>query len=163
ALELARASALPTHGHPEGIRGAEAVGGAVFLARTTRDKASVLGFVRDRMGYDLVADRGLMEDPKWFATCQVTVPAAFVAVERGEDFESTLREAVGLGGDTDTVAAMAGGVAEALYGGVPKGILAELLPRLDPWLSSITRAFVERHALPAGYYRDLDWPALTER
>ena len=91
------------------------------------------------------------------------MPAAFVAIERGSDFESTVREAVLLGGDTDTVAAMAGSVAEALHGGVPDDILAELLPRLDPWLESVTREFVERWVSPAGFYAELAWPASTDR
>ena len=110
AMAEAEASALPSHAHPEGIKGAQAIAVAVLTARKTHDKAAVYREVTGRFGYDLstppeaMANRYRISD----YTCQVTVPQAILAFLHSESFESTVRTAVSFGGDTDTLACMAG-------------------------------------------------------
>jgi len=119
-LELARSSALPTHDHPEGIKGAQAVAAAVFLARSGASKTEIRSEIETRFGYDL--RRTLDEIRPVYAfdpTCQGSVPEALIAFLESDSFEDALRKAVSLGGDSDTQACIAGAVAEAFYGGVP--------------------------------------------
>jgi ADP-ribosylglycohydrolase len=119
-LELARHSAAPTHDHPEGIKGAQAVAGAVYLARSGASKEEIRSQVESRFGYGL--GRTLAEIRPVYAfdpTCQGSVPEALIAFLESTGFEDALRKAVSLGGDSDTQACIAGAVAEAFYGGVP--------------------------------------------
>lgn len=119
-LELARHSAAPTHDHPEGIKGAQAVAGAVYLARSGASKEEIRSQVESRFGYGL--ERTLAEIRPVYAfdpTCQGSVPEALIAFLESTGFEDALRKAVSLGGDSDTQACIAGAVAEAFYGGVP--------------------------------------------
>jgi ADP-ribosylglycohydrolase len=131
-LELARHSAAPTHDHPEGIKGAQAVAGAVFLARSGASKDDIRTFAAARLGYDM--SRTLDEIRPGYAfdpTCQGSVPEALTAFLESTGFEDALRKAVSLGGDSDTQACIAGAVAEAFYGGVPFS-LAERVRALLP-------------------------------
>lgn len=141
-LGEARRSAEVTHNHPEGIQGAQAVAAAVFLARTGSPKDEIRAFVEGTFGYRL--DIGLDElraHHKPDATCPGSVPQALTAFLVSSDWEDAVRKAVSLGGDSDTVASMAGAVAEAFYGGVPPGIRDEALGRLDEPLLRVVRAF----------------------
>lgn len=131
-LELARHSALPTHDHPEGIKGAQAVAAAVFLARSGASKDEIRSMIQTRFGYGL--NRTLDEIRPGYGfdpTCQGSVPEALTAFLESESFEDALRKAVSLGGDSDTQACIAGAVAEAFYGGVPFD-LAESVRALLP-------------------------------
>jgi|GEM_PF-264449 len=119
-LELARHSALPTHDHPEGIKGAQAVAASVFLARTGASKTEIRDEIAGRFDYNLA--RTLEEIRPAYAfdpTCQGSVPEALIAFLESDSFEDALRKAVSLGGDSDTQACIAGAVAEAFYGSVP--------------------------------------------
>lgn len=119
-LELARHSALPTHDHPEGIKGAQAVAAAIFLARNGASKTGIRSEIETRFGYNL--GRTLEEIRPVYSfdpTCQGSVPEALIAFLESDSFEDALRKAVSLGGDSDTQACIAGAVAEAFYGGVP--------------------------------------------
>lgn len=132
-LRLAAGSARPTHDHPDGIRGAEAVALAVFLARSGESRALIRSRLEERFGYDLgrTVDEvrsGYRFDP----SCSGSVPEAIVAFLGSESWEDAVRNAVSLGGDSDTQACIAGAVAEAYYGGVPDGVrerVLEMLPR----------------------------------
>lgn len=141
----ARETALPTHNHPEGIRGAQAAAAAVFLARTGEGKAEIRRQIARRYGYDLTPTLARLRPG--FGTdlsCQGTVPPALIAFLESDSYEDAVRSAVSLGGDSDTLAAIAGGVAEAAYG-IPGRIRAEALRRLDAPLRDIVARFEERY------------------
>lgn len=128
----ARLTAEVTHNHPEGIRGAEAVASAIFLARTGRDKRGIKDFIVREFGYDL--SRSCDEIRPMYRhveSCQETVPEAVTAFLEGRDFEDVIRTAVSLGGDCDTLTCIAGGIAEAYYG-VPEELKEECRKRLPP-------------------------------
>ena len=132
-------SAAVTHNHPEGIKGAQAVAVSIFLARSGNTKAQIRDFITERYGYNLTRTLDqIRPDYKFSATCQGSVPEAITAFLEGESYEDTIRKAVSLGGDSDTIACMAGGIAEAFYdGGVPESIRQEALLRLDDNLRGI--------------------------
>lgn len=119
-LELAERVTKVTHDHPEGIKGAQAVAVAIYLARTGASKREIyLEMVKDY--YPELVDYTFTVDnirPKYQfnETCQDTVPQAIRAFYEGKDFEDVIRTAVSLGGDSDTLAAIAGSIAEAYYG-----------------------------------------------
>lgn len=143
-LEEAMHSAEVTHNHPEGVKGAQAVAAAVFLARTGSSKEQIRAFVTDRYDYDL--DRTLDEirpSYQFKVTCQESVPQAFVAFLESENFEDAIRNAVSLGGDSDTLACISGSIAEAFYGGVPRFIRDETFQRLDERLVTVVNGFLD--------------------
>lgn len=120
-----RLCAEVTHNHPEGIKGAQAVAAAVFMARTGFGKAEIREYIGTTFGYrlDLSLER-IREDFQPDITCPGSVPQSITAFLVSESVEDTIRNAVSLGGDSDTVACIAGGLAEAFYGGVPGGSVA---------------------------------------
>jgi len=145
----ARRSAEVTHDHPEGIKGAQAVAAAVLLARQGEGKARVRELLSDRFGYDCSARLDeLRRQARFDVTCQGTVPAAAVAFLESDDYEDAVRNAVSLGGDADTLACIAGAIAEAHYGGTPEPIRREVLRRLDERLRTEALAFVRQYAVP---------------
>ena len=137
ALDLAKISAEVTHNHPEGIKGAQAVAAAIFLARTGHDKAEIKAYVEREFGYDLsrTCDE-IRPTYHHVENCQETVPQAITAFLESTDFEDALRTAVSLGGDSDTLAAITGSIAEAFYG-VPEELRQECRKRLTPELAEI--------------------------
>lgn len=145
-LEQARASAAVTHDHPEGVKGAQCVAAAIYLARTGASKDDIRAFTEERFGYDL--GRTLDEirpGYRFNETCQGTVPEAVTAFLESESFEDALRLAVSLGGDSDTLACITGGIAQAFYGGVPGFIRQRCLDLLDRRLQEVTVEFMDRH------------------
>lgn len=125
-------TASPTHDHPEGVKGAQATAAAIFMARTGRSKDAIKSYVTSRFGYDLA--RTIAEIRPGYhhiESCQQTVPEAIIAFLESVDFEDAVRLAVSLGGDADTLGAITGSIAEAAYG-IPDGIKAEAVARLDP-------------------------------
>ncbi|HVS32331.1 MAG TPA: ADP-ribosylglycohydrolase family protein [Thermoanaerobaculia bacterium] len=140
-LEWAGRSAAVTHDHPEGIRGAQAIAAAVFYARTIRDRDEIAALLESRFGYDL---RTPLDDIRpsyrFDVTCQGSVPQAIRAFLESTGYEDAIRNAISLGGDADTLACMAGGIAEAYYG-VPEEIAEEGLARLTPDLTEVARRF----------------------
>lgn len=147
-LEEAERSASVTHDHPEGIKGARSVAGAIYLARNGASKHEILDWVSETFGYDL--DR-LVEDirPRYSfdVTCQGSVPEAIVAFLDADDFEDAVRNAVSLGGDADTQACIAGAIAEAFWGEVPSHIAKKTISILDPALREIYLEFRDRFDL----------------
>lgn len=130
---LARWSAEVTHNHSEGIKGAQAVAGAIFLARNGATKEEIKEYV-EKNYYDL--DFTLDEIRPGYSfdvTCQGSVPQAIECFIEAEDYEDAIRNAVSLGGDADTQAAMAGAIAEAFFG-IPDEIQEEGLSYLDDTL-----------------------------
>lgn len=125
-------SASVTHDHPEGIKGACATAAAIFLARDGAGRDAIRDYISFRYGYDL--DRSLAEIRPSYRhkeSCQESVPEAIIAFLESHSFEEAVRNAVWLGGDSDTQAAIAGSIAEAFYGGVPQELREAALARLD--------------------------------
>jgi ADP-ribosylglycohydrolase len=147
-LREAKRSAEVTHDHPEGIKGAQAVASAILYARSGRTKDQIAALLSERFGYDsTVALNQLRRRSVFDVTCQGTVPAATVAFLESTDFEDAIRNAVSLGGDTDTLACIAGALAEALYGEVPAAIQVEALQRLDGTLRAEVAEFARTYGL----------------
>jgi ADP-ribosylglycohydrolase len=141
-LEQAKKSAEVTHNHPEGIKGAQATAAAIFLARQRKSKAEISQYISDTFGYPL--GRTLAEIRPSYVfdeSCQNTVPEAIIAFLESESFEDAIRKAVSLGGDSDTLACITGGIAEAYYGGVPDPISTRVFTVLDEHLSGIVKVF----------------------
>lgn len=142
-LRLARLSAEVTHNHPEGIKGAEAVAGCIYLARTGADKGVIRSFVESSYyGVSFSLD-DIRAEYVFDVSCQGSVPIAIRAFLEGDCFESVVRLAVSMGGDSDTIAAMAGSIAEAFYG-VPSDFEVVALSRLDVWLRAVVKRFYQR-------------------
>ena len=141
AKEFTRA----THNHPEGIKGAQATASAIFMARKKQSKKEIRKLISMVYGYDL--SRTLDEirpDYQFNETCQATVPEAITAFLESTSFEDAIRKAVSLGGDSDTLACITGGIAQAYYG-VPIEIQNQVLKRFPLALSSIIKNFSERY------------------
>ena len=114
--EVARQTARPTHNHPEGVKGAMSIACAIFLARKCSTKEKIKNYIEGEFDYNL--SRSLDEVRKtceFNETCSISVPEAIVAFLESENFEDAIRNAVSLGGDADTQAAIAGSIAEAFY------------------------------------------------
>ena len=132
--EVARATANVTHNHPEGIKGAEATASAIYMARNESSKEEIKEYIEREFYYNL--DRTLDEIRPGYhmdETCQRTVPEAIIAFLESKDFEDAIRNAVSLGGDTDTLGAITGSIAEAFYG-ISDVLIAECRSRIDEGL-----------------------------
>lgn len=142
---LARRSAEVTHNHPEGIKGAEAVASAIWMAKHKAPKAVIKNYIEENFGYDLdtTVDK-IREDYTFDATCPGSVPQAIRCFLEGESYEDTVRNAVSLGGDTDTQAAIAGGIAEAYYG-IPQDIINRALKFIPDDLLNSIKQFSEKY------------------
>ena len=149
AVENAAAlSARVTHNHPEGVKGAQATAAAVFLARTGHGKGEVRNYLSARFGYDLGRTCGEIRPGYHFdVTCQGSVPEAIIAWLDSDGFEDAIRNAVSLGGDSDTQAAIAGAIAQAEYG-IPPEIAREAYQRLDAPLQALADDFFLRVMKP---------------
>lgn len=133
---MSEAVTAVTHNHPEGIKGAEATAVAIFMARygTTLEEIRKT-IVRDYYPLDFTID-GIRESYQFNETCQETVPQAIVAFLESSSFEDAIRTAISVGGDSDTLAAITGGIAEAYYG-VPADLRERALRFLDKDLRAI--------------------------
>lgn len=141
-LERAGRSAAVTHDHPEGIRGAQATAAAIFLARRCRERKEIRREIESRFGYDLSMRLDEIRPSYVFdETCQGTVPQAIVAFLESSGYEDAIRNAISLGGDADTLACIAGGIAEAFYDGVPAAIEARSMEILDKPLRGTVARF----------------------
>lgn len=139
----AKLSAEVTHNHPEGIKGAEATASAIFLARTGSSKDQIKEYTEREFGYKL--NRTCDEiRPQYHhvETCMETVPEAITAFLEGDSFEDVIRTAVSLGGDCDTLTAIAGSIAEGFYG-VPEELKKECYRRLPEHLLGVLTEFEE--------------------
>ncbi len=133
AEELAKWSAEITHNHPDGIKGAQAVAAAIFLARTGAEKSDIREYVSDKY-YDLDFSIDEIRDGyRHSVLCSDSVPQAIVSFLDSNDFEDAIRNAISLGGDGDTQAAIAGAIAEAFYG-IPEDIQEEAFSYMDETL-----------------------------
>lgn len=127
---VAALSAVITHNHPEGIKGAQATAAAIWMARNGKSKSEIKDYISTRYYYDLNRTyEYLNRTYDWESSCQGTVPEAIIAFLESSDFEDAIRKAVSMGGDSDTLACITGGIAEAFYGGVPEEIRYKVLER----------------------------------
>lgn len=130
---VAKISAEVTHNHPEGIKGAQATALAIWMARNGRTKKEIRKYIQKKFGYDLERSwKDLHENYAWDGSCQGTVPEAMIAFLESCNFEDAIRKAVCMGGDSDTLAAITGSIAEAFYGGVPEYIAQPIITTLPP-------------------------------
>lgn len=133
-------SAEITHNHPEGIKGAKAVSTAIFMARHSASKKEILAFIEHQFGYDLHRKcNDIRPYYRYEASCSESVPQAIVAFMDSSDFESAVRLAISLGGDSDTIACVAGGIAEAFYRSIPKDIEDHVMNLLPEEFQSVVR------------------------
>jgi ADP-ribosylglycohydrolase len=145
-LRMAAGFTATTHDHPEGIKGGQAAAAAIFLARTGKTKAEIKAYIETAFGYDLERTAAAIRPGYGFdETCQGTVPEAIIAFLEAHDFEDAIRTAISLGGDSDTLACITGGIAAAFYGGVPQPIADQAYARLDERLAGITREFTAKY------------------
>ena len=134
-----------THNHPEGIKGGQATAAAIFLARRGKSKNEIKEYIETTFQYDLSKHVDEIRPTYRFnESCQGTVPQAIRAFIDSIDFEDAIRTAVSLGGDSDTLACITGGIAQAFYGGVPEPIESRVYAILDARLGEIARLFMKR-------------------
>lgn len=136
-LEVAKETAVVTHNHPEGIKGAQATAAAIYLARTGKSKQDIKLYIETTFSYDLgrTCDE-IRPFYRFNESCQGTVPEAIIAFLDSSDFENAIRLAVSLGGDSDTLACITGGIAEAFYG-IPEDIKLEVKKRIPEKFNEI--------------------------
>lgn len=145
-LKEAKKSAEVTHNDPSAIKGAQAIASCIFLARTTKDKQIIHDYVVnnfyrvDKKLNDIRQEYLQLEDKRIACSCEFSVPSAIECFLESDNFEDCIRKSVLLGGDTDTVACMAGGIAEAFYE-IPTNIIEEVWVRLDDFLQEKYKEF----------------------
>ena len=145
-LSEAKKSAEVTHNHPEGIKGAQATALAIFLARMGGSKDDIRAEISVRFAYDLDQRLDDIRPAYQFdESCQGTVPPAIIAFLESEDVEDAIRKAVSLGGDSDTLACITGGISHAFYKHIPNEIVANVRNRLPEEFLQIIDAFRARY------------------
>ncbi len=145
-MEKAEQYASITHNHPEGIKGAQAVAACIFLARSGHSKDSIREFVVNNIGYDLNESIEVIRPSYQFdVSCQGSVPQAITAFLESIDFEDTIRNAISIGGDSDTIACIAGSIAEAFYKGIPEEIADVVIMYLPHDMKEIIEQFYLKH------------------
>ncbi len=145
-LSESRRSAAVTHNHPEGIKGAQSVASAIFLARNNKSKDQIKQFIEERFQYNL--DEPLDEIRRYYTfdvSCQGSVPQAITAFLESSDFEDAIRKAISIGGDSDTIACITGGIAQAYYREIPEFIQGRIMEILDERLIEVVTLFLQRY------------------
>lgn len=146
-LDAAKKSAEVTHNHPEGIKGAQATAACIYLARKEESKQEIQKYIEDTFGYDLKRTCSEIRQTTYYSeSCQGTVPESIVAFLESTDFESAIRLAISLGNDSDTMAAITGGIAEAYYKDIPPYIAEEVIKRLPNEFIRIMHEFYDKYA-----------------
>lgn len=151
-MKEAKLTASVSHNHPEGVKGAQAIAYAIYLARTGKRYQDIADSVR-KMGYEFDTFDWIKENNKFNETCQETVPQALCCFFASNDFESCIRLAVSIGGDSDTIAAIAGSVAEAYYG-IPERLKSQAISRLPTEMKIIINQFYKSIAMDTNKFLD---------
>lgn len=145
-LAEAKKSAEVSHNHPEGIKGAQATALAIFLARTGEDKETIRKEISGRFGYNLQRKIDDVRPNYCFdVSCQGSVPEAIISFLDSEDFEDAIRKAISLGGDSDTLACIAGGISQAFYKDIPDQIVTQVRKRLPQEFLEIIDIFTKKY------------------
>lgn len=138
----ARKSAKVTHNHPEGIKGAESVAAAIFLARTGADKKKIKQYIESNFNYDLSREINRIRPSYGFdVSCQGSVPEAIIAFLESKNYLHAIRKGISLGGDSDTIACITGGIAQAYYKKIPEDVEARAYGILDKRLKKVIKSF----------------------
>ncbi len=144
---MAKSTAEVTHNHPEGIKGAQAVASAIYMARTHKSKKEIKEYIEKTFGYNLTRNyEEIRYEYQYSEACPKCIPESLICFLKSDSFEDAIRKAVMLNGDTDTMAAITGSIAEAYYG-IPKRLKRKAMRKLDIRL----RMKVKK------YYRRLKW------
>ena len=139
-------TAAVTHNHPEGIKGAQAIATAIFLARSGYNKDQIKAEIEDTFAYNFNSTVSELQRSYAFdVSCQGSVPQAIICFLEATDFEDAIRNAISIGGDSDTIACMTGGIAEAFYQEIPHPILREVSSRLDDHFIGIVQDFKAKY------------------
>jgi ADP-ribosylglycohydrolase len=144
-LDVAKQSAVVSHDHPEGIKGAQATAAAIFLARTGKTKQEIKAYISQTFGYDLQFTLDAIRPSYHFnSSCQGSVPQAIVAFLESTDYENAIRLAISIGGDSDTIACITGGIAAAFYKEIPAEIIDAVRSKLPDEFTKILDGFDEK-------------------
>ena len=142
---VAKISAEITHNHPEGIKGAQSAAAAIWMARNGKSKEEIKEYIEAKYGYDLSRTwEYLNRTYDWDSSCQGTVPEAIIAFLESNDFEDAIRKAVSMGGDSDTLACITGGIAEAFYKEIPTHMIESTQKPFPPIFHKILDAMKHR-------------------
>ena len=142
-LHAAELTAVVTHDHPEGIKGAQAVAAAIFLSRARMNKDDMRAYLAKEFGYDLYRTLDeIRPDYHMDETCQGSVPEAILAFLEGQGYVDVVRKAVSIGGDSDTIACIAGSIAEAYYG-MPEHVEKMAFQHIPPEFRAVVYRFRE--------------------
>jgi len=145
-LSKAKHFASFTHNHPEGIKGAQATAAAIFLARKEASKEMIRLYITQQFKYDLTRTIDeIRPNYEFDVSCQGSVPQAITAFIESENYEDAIRNAISIGGDSDTLACITGGIAEAFYGKLPKDIAETAMNILDENLRETVVRFQEKY------------------
>lgn len=144
----AEKSAAVTHNHPEGIKGAQAIATSIFLAKSGESKERIRNYIEKSYGYNLQQTIDEIRPSYRFdETCQGSVPQAIIAFLESNSYEDAVRKAVSLGGDSDTLACMTGGIAQAYYGQIPDYIAKKVREILNPEMLEVVALFNDKYCL----------------
>ena len=145
-MEVAKQSAEVTHNHPEGIKGAQATATSIFLSRQGKSKQEIKDYITQTFDYnlDFTLDE-IRPTYKFDVTCQGSVPQAIVAFLESSDFENAIRLAISIGGDSDTIACITGGIASAFYKHIPTEIMNFVVDKLPNEYIEIMNKFDEQY------------------
>ncbi|UCF91133.1 MAG: ADP-ribosylglycohydrolase family protein [Desulfobacterales bacterium] len=147
-LGQAARSAAVTHNHPEGIKGAQATALSVYLARRGKSKTAIRRAITERFAYNLERSLDAIRPGYHFdVSCQGSVPEAIIAFLESSNFEDAIRNAISLGGDSDTLGCIAGGIAQAFYGRLPQEVVSQVRGRLPDEFLAIIDAFNAKYGL----------------
>lgn len=144
-LDLAKKSAEVTHNHEEGIKGAQAIAEAIYLARSGAGKQDMKRILEEDFKYDLskpITEIGT-KSHNFDATCQITVPEAIICFLESRDFIDCIKKSIWIGGDSDTIAAMACSIAEPYYG-LPHFIMEDMKNKLPDDMKEVIKKFNEK-------------------
>lgn len=147
-LYKAKESAEVTHNHPEGIKGAQATAAAIFIARTEKNKEEMKNYIENKFRYNL--SESIDSIRTWYkfdVSCQGSVPQAIVSFLESNDYEDAIRKAISIGGDSDTIACIAGGIAQAYYDEIPSEIINNVLGILPAEFISIIDRFNSQYGI----------------
>ncbi len=145
-LNEARKSAEVTHNHPEGVKGAQAVALAIFLARKGKRKIEIKEIIEKKFNYDLSRSiDDIREVYKFDVSCQGSVPEAIIAFLESADFEDAIRTAISIGGDSDTIACMTGAISQAFYQSIPNHLVLQTMQKLPTDFKKIIDQFEEKY------------------
>ncbi len=143
-----KASCIPTHNHREAIKGAQAVAAAIFLARNGEDKKHIKEYLEKTFRYDLSIPLSTIKEHHVFdSRTSYSVPPAILSFLESSDYESAIRNAISLGGDADTQACIAGGIAEAYYKEIPEHIKRFCDGKIDSSIKVVVKEFQQKYPI----------------